>query len=113
MEIKVRETDYTTAIIMEPRGEIDLYSSPQLRERIRELSDMGYIHLLFNMQDVTYLDSTGLGALIKAVLLVKPKGGTIRLYNIKKHIMELIQLTMLTQLFSLYQTEEEALSGLA
>jgi len=59
-------------------GEIDVYTSPRLREAISAAIDAGYVHLVFDLESVDFLDSTGLGVFVGALKRVRGLEGTER-----------------------------------
>ena len=50
--------------VLQVTGEVDVYTAPMLRERIRELAARGAVHLIADLGQVDFLDSTGLGVLV-------------------------------------------------
>ena len=68
MDIKVSTRDLDgKAQAVEIQGEIDVYTSPRVKETINELIENEHYQLLINLQKVRYIDSTGLGVLIGAL----------------------------------------------
>ena len=68
MDIKVNTrvlNDKAQAV--EVQGEIDVYTSPRVKETINELIEKGHYQLVINLEGVRYIDSTGLGVLIGAL----------------------------------------------
>ncbi len=61
--VQVRESD-DAAYVVELSGEIDVYTSPKVKDAIGELIDEGHYNLVINLEKVRYIDSTGLGVLI-------------------------------------------------
>jgi anti-sigma B factor antagonist len=63
------------------------------------------------MDDVTYIDSGGLGELIAAYTTIKNRGGQLKLLNLTKRLHELMQITKLSTVFDVYEDEAKALEG--
>ena len=84
--------------------------SNSLRERIKSLICDGK-KIVLNMANVTYIDSTGLGILVSAHVSAQKKGTALHLSDLGKKFHDLLQLTRLLTVFSVYATEAEAVSG--
>lgn len=68
--------------------------------------------LLFDFKDVTGMDSSGLGALMKIYADIQPRGGTIGVINVNKHVKNLIVMARLITVFRNFETEDEAVWAL-
>ena len=79
-----------------------------LRDQVRDLISKGQKMLLLNLQDVPYIDSSGLGELVSAFTAVRRQGGELRLLNLGKHVHGLLQITKLYTVFEVYEDEEAA-----
>jgi anti-sigma B factor antagonist len=80
-----------------------------LREIVRELADKGHKTIVLNLAEVTYIDSSGLGELVKAHTTIHNKGGELRLASINKRVGNLLQMTRLSSVFDIYEDEAGAL----
>ena len=65
--------------VLQVTGEVDVYTAPMLRERIRELAAKGAVHLIADLSQVDFLDSTGLGALVGGLKRLREDGGSLAL----------------------------------
>jgi anti-sigma B factor antagonist len=83
-----------------------------LRERIKSLVGDGKKKIVLNMANVTYIDSAGLGTLVAAHISVKKQGTTLLLSDLGNKFHEVLQITRLLTVFSVYATEAEAISSL-
>lgn len=72
-----------------------LDGSSGLRQLVRETLDQGYKKIVFNMRDVDYLDSSGLGELVKSYTTVHSNGGQLKLAEVSPRVQELLQITKL------------------
>ncbi|MFZ5519032.1 MAG: STAS domain-containing protein [Candidatus Zhuqueibacterota bacterium] len=111
MEIEVtKKGDFS---ILQISGDVDLYSSPQVREHIVNLIDRKSPNLLVNLADVTYMDSSGVATLVEALQLTNKKGGRLKLYNLGNAIRDVFELSRLDKVFDICDSEATALEGLA
>ena len=63
IKVNVRESE-GDAYVVDLTGEIDVYTSPKVKDAITELIDKEHYNLVINLEKVRYIDSTGLGVLI-------------------------------------------------
>jgi anti-sigma B factor antagonist len=92
-------------------GEVDLYSVPQLRERVIQLLADGTRHIVADLREVDFLDSTGLGALVGSLKRLREQGGSLNLVTSAGRIPQLFHLTGLDRVFALHQSIPEAITG--
>jgi len=85
--------------------------SNSLREKVKSLLAEGKKKIVLNMADVTYIDSSGLGALVAAHVSAKAQGASVRLCNLGQKFHEVMQLTKLLTVFDVYDTEAAAVSS--
>jgi len=92
-------------------GEVDVYSAPQLRERIIELLADGIRHVIADLREVDFLDSTGLGALVGGLKRLREQDGSLILVTGPGRIERLLRLTGLDRVFPLSQAVPQAMAG--
>lgn len=97
----------TTAVDIE--GEIDVSTSPRIKDTLNRLIDEGHVNLVVNLEQVRYIDSTGLVAFISALKRVREKNGKIVLICTNPHLMKIFTITGLISVFEVYQTQAEAM----
>ena len=94
-------------------GEIDLHYSPTLREKILTSLNSGR-PLLIDMQAVSYIDSSGVASLVEGFQKAKSNDLHYGLLSISTATMQVLSITRLDQIFTLYESEEifiDQLSG--
>jgi anti-sigma B factor antagonist len=89
-------------------GEIDVYSAPKLRERLITLVDSGSHHLIVDMEEVEFLDSTGLGVLVGGLKRVRAHDGWIDLVCTQGRILRIFRITGLSKVFNIYDSVADA-----
>ena len=99
LEIEVRAEDGHHVVV--PRGEIDLVSQLQLKEVINDLVVAGHVHLVVDLDETTFLDSTGLGALIGARRMTHAFRGSFSLVCSNERILRLFTITSLDKVFKI------------
>jgi len=82
-----------------------------LREIVRDLVDKGNKRIVFNLGGVTYVDSSGVGELVKTHTTIRNKGGELKLANLNKRVHDLLQMTRLASVFDIQKDETGALKS--
>lgn len=90
------------------QGEIDVYTSPRLRQELTEVVDAGCLNLVLDLEGVEFIDSSGLGVLVSALRRVKEQGGTLRLVCTKESILKIFRITGLDKVFPVFMSVDEA-----
>lgn len=112
MKANVREVGDVSVVDL--KGKITIGSGDvQLREVINGLVDKGRKNILINMQDVTTIDSSGIGELVGCYTSVTHKGGKLKLLHLPPKINDVLTVTQLITVFDVYESEPEALATYA
>jgi anti-sigma B factor antagonist len=82
-----------------------------LREVVRQLVEAGHKKIALNLHDVGYVDSSGLGEIVKAYTTVSNQGGQLKLVNPSKRVQDLLQMTKLSAVFSIEADEASAIQS--
>ena len=81
-----------------------------LKDKIHSLVFQGRKQLVLNMGDVSYVDSSGLGALVASSVTAKNNGAQIKLVSLTKRLHDLLSIAKLLTVFDSYDTEQDAIS---
>lgn len=106
MDIQIREK--SDVIILDVNGEIDLYNAPEIKESISKLIERQKFNIVVNLANVSYIDSSGIGALISSLSNLKKFNGTMKIINLSGSVRKVFELTKLTSFFEIYDSEAEA-----
>lgn len=87
--------------VIRPRGELDLATHQELSQAITGALDAGQAHLVVDLTDTTFLDSTALGALISAHRRTDSLGGSFTVVCPDERLLRLFQVTKLDQVFTI------------
>ena len=85
--------------------------SAALRDLICNLLDKGHRQILFNLGDVHYIDSAGLGSLVSAFTSVRKQNGELKLLNLTNKVHDVMQITKLYTVFDIMNDEAEGLNS--
>jgi len=112
MKATLRQVD--GIVVIDMSGRITLGEGcTQLREMVREQLGKGTKHLLLNLADITYIDSSGIGELVSGFTTVSNQGGKLKLLNLTKKVHDLLQITKLYTVFDVYDDEAKAITSFA
>lgn len=95
------------------KGEIDLYSSPDIREELSKLIDRERKKILISFKDVSYIDSSGLATLIELYQRAKKWQGDIILVDMEDSVKGIFELSRLDKIFTILATLEEGIQSLS
>lgn len=82
-----------------------------LREKIRELAEAGSVNVILNLEQVDYIDSTGLGSLVICYTTLQKAGGALKIMNLSRRNIELLVLTKLSTVFEVFNEEQDAVNS--
>ena len=111
MELSLANRTEGDKTVLSVGGEIDVYTAPKLREQIVALVEEGHYHLVVDMEDVEFLDSTGLGVLVGGLKRVRAHDGSLRLVCTQERILKIFRITGLTKVFPIHATVAEAVAA--
>jgi anti-sigma B factor antagonist len=94
------------------RGEIDLFTAPELKAALSEAIESGHTRIVVDLTDTTFLDSTALGVLIGAVKRLRSRDGRLTIVNVDDNIAKTFEITGLDQIFPISATRAEAVKAL-
>ena len=105
MEIKTRRIG--TSLLLDVAGQVKGGDAPDLRATIKRIQDEGDLDIVLNLQDVGFIDSSGVGMLIHCLQEVRTRGGDLRLLKLSEDIHDLFEMVAIDRLFTIYQSEDE------
>jgi anti-sigma B factor antagonist len=112
MSLDISEREREGITILDLNGRITVGDeSTCLREELRALMARGVLNVIVNLQDIDYIDSTGLGALVVCFTSLRKAGGELKLLNLNRRNVELLVLTKLSTVFELFNDEQDALNS--
>ena len=110
--MKITERLVGDVVLLDLQGKILIgEGDDQLREAVTKLADSGRTKILLNLAEVPYVDSAGLGEIVRCYTTVSRKGGKLKLLHLTKKIQDLLAITKLLTVFETYENEEEAIKS--
>lgn len=112
MTIEERPTG--DVMILDLKGKLTIGDGDELlKDKINSLVQQGHTKLILNLAEVPYIDSGGLGQVVRTYTTVKQHNGSLKLMNVTKRIEDLLAITKLLTVFDVFETEQEALQSFA
>lgn len=99
------------AFVVEVGGEVDVSTSPRLRDELVGLVNGGATRLVVSLEGVEFIDSTGLGVLVGVLKRIRNREGTLRLVCSQAGVMRVFTITGLEKVFEIFPTLDEALAA--
>ncbi len=108
LDVTVRKLDGTAVVVV--AGEIDVYTSPLLQERLVEVLRDGISSIVLDLSAVTFLDSTGLGVLITCLKRCRSAEGDLVLVTAQPNVLKVLEITGLNDVFHVHDSVDDAIA---
>ncbi|MCD6359889.1 MAG: STAS domain-containing protein [Armatimonadetes bacterium] len=112
MRIQVRDEDAEHAICS-LSGELDAYTAPDLREALDKLLDEGYSTVVVDMNELQYLDSTGLGILVGTAKKCRQAGGDLAVVCTRPNLLKIFNISGTQEILNVTESVDAAAARLA
>jgi anti-sigma B factor antagonist len=111
MDLILNERGLDSHEVVEVRGEVDVHSAPQLRDRLIEVIDTGKPSVVVDLSSLQFIDSTGLGALVAALNHANAAGAKFQLVCQADRLLKVFRITGLHEVFEIHPTVEQAIEA--
>jgi anti-sigma B factor antagonist len=110
MQIHQRSVGDVT--IVDLNGKMTLGEGDELlRDKVNSLIQQGQKKIILNLSEVPYIDSAGLGEVVRTYTTVSRQGGSLKLLNLTKRIQDLLAITKLLTVFETFENEQDAIKS--
>ena len=110
MQIHEREVNDVT--IMDVHGKLTLGEGDELlRDKVNSLMHQDRKKMILNLAEVPYIDSAGLGEIVRTYTTVSRQGGSLKLLSLTKRIQDLLAITKLLTVFETFDSEKDAVKS--
>ena len=107
--MQIEERMVGEVVVLDLKGKITLGEGDELlKDKVNSLVNQGHKKIILNLADVPYIDSAGLGEVVRTYTTVSRQGGSLKLLNLTKRITDLLSITKLLTVFETFETENEA-----
>ncbi len=109
MEVKTRRVNNVT--ILELNGRFDSHTVPPIQDILQEAVLQQPAHIVVNLEDVSFIDSTALSTLVAGMKQSRQANGDLRLCNLRQPVRMIFEMTRLDRVFEIISGEEEAVEA--
>ena len=96
-------------MVLDLKGKMTLGEGDELlKDKVNSLVHQGHQKLILNLAAVPYVDSAGLGEIVRTYTTVSRLGGSLKLLNLTKRIHDLLSITKLLTVFETFESEDDA-----
>jgi anti-sigma B factor antagonist len=107
--MQIEERSAGDVIVLDLKGKMTLGEGDELlRDKINSLILQGRRKIVLNLEGVPYIDSAGLGEIVRTYTTISRQGGSLKLLNLTKRITDLLSITKLLTVFETYDSEADA-----
>ncbi|HEX3644727.1 MAG TPA: STAS domain-containing protein [Vicinamibacterales bacterium] len=107
--MQIEERAVGDVVLLDLKGKITLGEGDELlKDKVNSLVNQGHKKIVLNLADVPYIDSAGLGEVVRTYTTVSRQGGSLKLLNLTKRITDLLSITKLLTVFETFDSENEA-----
>jgi anti-sigma B factor antagonist len=96
-------------VVLDLKGRVTMGEGDELlKDKVNSLVNQGHKKIILNLAEVPYVDSAGLGEIVRTYTTVSRQGGSLKLLNLTKRITDLLSITKLLTVFDTFDSESEA-----
>ena len=107
--MQIDERPVGDVVVLDLKGKITLGEGDELlKDKVNSLLNQGQRKIVLNLGGVPYIDSAGLGEVVRTYTTVSRQGGSLKLLNLTKRITDLLSITKLLTVFETFESEDEA-----
>jgi anti-sigma B factor antagonist len=110
--MQIDERTIGDVLVLDVKGRITLGEGDELlKDKVNSLLNQGYKKIVLNLAEVPYIDSAGLGEIVRTYTTVSRQGGNLKLLNLTKRITDLLAITKLLTVFETFDSENDAVQS--
>ena len=110
--MQIEERAVGDVVVLDLKGKVTLGEGDELlKDKVNSLVNQGHKKIVLNLADVPYIDSAGLGEVVRTYTTVSRQGGQLKLENVTKRIADLLMITRLFSVFETFDAEQDALKS--
>src|ERR671912_834781 len=96
-------------VVLDLKGRVTMGEGDELlKDKVNSLVNQGRKKIVLNLAGVPYIDSAGLGEIVRTYTTVSRQGGSLKLLSLTKRITDLLAITKLLTVFETYDNEADA-----
>jgi anti-sigma B factor antagonist len=107
--MQIAERAIGDVMVLDLKGKITLGEGDELlKDKVNSLVNQGHRKIILNLAEVPYIDSAGLGEVVRTYTTVSRQGGSLKLLSLTKRITDLLSITKLLTVFETFDSESDA-----
>jgi anti-sigma B factor antagonist len=107
--MQIEERAIGDVMVLDMKGKVTLGEGDELlKDKVNSLVNQGHKKIVLNLAEVPYIDSAGLGEIVRTYTTVSRQGGSLKLLGLTKRITDLLSITKLLTVFETYEKEADA-----
>ena len=107
--MQIEERNAGDVKVLDLKGKITLGEGDELlKDKVNSLINQGHKKIILNLAEGPYIDSAGLGEIVRTYTTVSRQGGSLKLLNLTKRITDLLSITKLLTVFETFESESDA-----
>jgi anti-sigma B factor antagonist len=107
--MEIDERTIGDVVVLDIKGRVQLGDGDEmLKDKVNSLLNQGRKKIVLNLAEVPYIDSAGLGEIVRTYTTVSRQGGSLKLLNLTKRIADLLSITKLLTVFESFDAEADA-----
>ncbi|MDY6849306.1 MAG: STAS domain-containing protein [Geoalkalibacter sp.] len=110
MVLKIEEKDDVVLMLVKEER-LDAHNSGELKNQMLSLFEEGKNHIVIDLQEVRFIDSSGLGALVSGFKNASARNGNLKLCGLQPQVKSMFELTRLHRVFEIFSGIDEALAS--
>ena len=111
MDLKIDVSEKNGVVLLKLNGEVDVYTAPKLKSRLVDLVDQGKFKIVVDLEEVDFMDSSGLGVLVGGLKRVRSHEGAIALICTQENILKIFRITGLVKVFPIFENQDQAVQS--
>jgi anti-sigma B factor antagonist len=111
VSMEILEKKVGSVNVLSPIGRLDAYASAEMEKKVNPLADTAQIALVINLEKLEYISSSGLRVLLAGLKKSKKGAGDMRLACLQPYVKEVFDMAGFTQLFKMFDKEEDAINS--
>ena len=104
--MQIEERTVGDVVVLDLKGKVTLGEGDELlKDKVNSMVNQGHKKIVLNLAEVPYIDSAGLGEIVRTYTTVSRQGGSLKLLGLTKRITDLLSITKLLTVFETYESE--------
>ncbi|XDD54655.1 STAS domain-containing protein [Leptospira sp. WS4.C2] len=105
------ESKFNGIVVLKLFGNLDMLNAGILKERIKESASQEEHRFIFDLEGVSFIDSSGFGLIMSLNDKLSELGGGLRIVNVSKTIRQIFRISKISSVIQIFESTEEAINS--